>query len=94
MVGRKVAVALLKARKGGASVLPYPRSTGAAVLLGKGDTQFFHSAEQRGLVDPELLRRRQSVEGVALEGGAEDPGVENIVGRPHIGIRARPRPRP
>jgi len=52
--GRKVAVALRKARYGGAIVLPYPRPAGAAVLLGKGDPRFFHSAEQRGLVDASL----------------------------------------
>ena len=73
--GHGVADMLLKARKGSASVLLYPRPTGAAVLLGKGDTQFFHSAEKRGLVDAKLLRRRQAVEGVPFEGGAEDPGV-------------------
>jgi hypothetical protein len=38
---RKVAVVLRKARKGSASVLPFPRPTGAAVLPGKGDTRFF-----------------------------------------------------
>ena len=62
---RKVADALLKAWNGDAGTLLYPRQTGAAVLLGKGDPQFFHSSEKRGLVDAELLRRRQAVEGVA-----------------------------
>ena len=83
--GRKVAVALLKTGKSGARVLLYLRPTGAAVLLRKGDPQFFHSAEKRGLVDAEILRRRQAVEGVAFEGGAEDPGIEDIVSGPHIG---------
>lgn len=48
VIWRKVAVALLKARNGGAEVLLFPRPTGAAVLLGKGDSQFFHFAEKSG----------------------------------------------
>src|SRR4030043_2309958 len=66
----------------------FPPALRTAVLLRQGDPQFLHSAEKRGLVDAELLRRRQAVEGVAFEGGADSLGVENIGGGPRMGIQA------